>query len=495
MNRIATGLRWLLVLTLASGMTDAMAAEESPPPAHAPEAVRADLDELYATLKAAHYDLFARRDREAYDREYLATRERIDEPMSEADVRKVFQRFVAFGNVAHAQIPLPFAAYREFVHAGGRIVPFGIRVMDARVFIATNSSGIAALQPGVEIVGIDGLPALEWLAERERHISADHPPLAHGLMEFWLDAITWLEFGERDALSVAVRDAEGGTTSITVPFRTLEDIRAARATQPPGLETDFNAREMKLLDDGIAYLRPGPFYNTSGGKTWDETEFRAFIDDAFTKILAAKATDLVIDLRNNPGGDQSFSDLLVAWIADRPFQFYSTFRFKVSEPTRKAILQRAEDYADMPENLFSVLKEMAALVRGHENGERVALEIDAASPHPAPRFEGRVWAIINRHSYSNATAVAALLQDYGFATLLGEPTHDLPSSYGAAESFTLSRTGIEVHYPKSWFVRPNGDARLRGVQPDIAIATPVIETQEDAVLAKVVEHIRQPQLR
>jgi len=469
---------------------------EAPTQQYSPLAVQAELDELYAKLKDAHYDLFARRSREDYDRRYLALRRSFDTPMRPLEIQKQFQRFVAYGNVAHAQIPLPFGEFREFIDAGGRILPFSVRVIDDRVFITQHASGVDALRPGAELLEVNGRPALDWLTDLERYISADHPQLAHGLLEFWLEALVWLEYGEPETLTItvreAVREAAGKPREFVIPFRSIEAIRETRRQQPdiePG--ADFNTREVRLLDDGIAYLRPGPFYNTGGEPMWDDTAFRAFIDAAFEKILEAKSKDLLIDLRNNPGGDKSFSDLMVAWIADRDFQFYSTFQFKVSEPTRNAILEREETYAGLPEASRRLMREMAELVRTHDDGEIVALDIGDASPRPAPRFEGRVYALINRHSYSNATAVAALLQDYGFATLLGETTDDLPSSYGAAEKFTLSRTGIDVHYPKSWFVRPNGDARVQGVVPDIRIPSPVVETAEDRVLASAMEHIQQ----
>lgn len=456
------------------------------------EAVRTDFDQLYATLKEAHFDLFARRDKADYDRLYLDMRKSFDTPLSPAAARLEFQRFVAFGNVAHAQIPLPFDAFGKYVEQNGKVLPFALRVVNDEVFITENTSGIANLPPGVRVTHIDGLPALEWLDALTTLISADHSALAYGLVEFWLPGLTWFLHGERDAITVTAIDADGKSQTLDIPFRTREQIRAARKQQATeSLGIDFSSRELRLLDDGIAYLRPGPFYNTAGdgARMYDDREFLAFIDDAFEKIIAADTRDLVIDLRNNPGGDKAFSDPMIAWFADREFQFYSSFRFKVSAPTRKAMLEREEEYKDLPASPARVLKEMADLVRTREDGEIVELQIDSARPREGERYTGRVYAIVNRHSYSNATAVAALLQDYEFATIVGEATNDLPSSYGAMETFTLKHSGIDVHYPKSWFVRPSGDASARGVQPDVAIATPVVETAADVVLEATLEEI------
>ena len=64
--------------------------------------------------------------------------------------------------------------------------------------------------------------------------------------------------------------------------------------------------------------------------------------------------------------------------------------------------------------------------------------------------------LIDRHSYSNATSVAALVQDYDFGTVLGEETADVASNYASVLYFDLPKTGITVTFPKSHFVRPNG---------------------------------------
>lgn len=83
--------------------------------------------------------------------------------------------------------------------------------------------------------------------------------------------------------------------------------------------------------------------------------------------------------------------------------------------------------------------------------------------------------------------VAALAQDYRFATILGEETSDLATTYGAMEQFDLSRTGVSVGFPKAHIIRPSGGTVARGVIPDIAIEAPIIETAEDSVLSRALQ--------
>lgn len=103
---------------------------------------------------------------------------------------------------------------------------------------------------------------------------------------------------------------------------------------------------------------------------------------------------------------------------------------------------------------------------------------------------GRVHLLVDRHSYSNAANVAAIVQDYLFGTVVGEETADLATTLGAMESFTLPDTGILVGYPKARLVRPSGSPVRRGVVPDIILDIPVVQDSSDPVLQQVVKLIR-----
>lgn len=55
------------------------------------------------------------------------------------------------------------------------------------------------------------------------------------------------------------------------------------------------------------------------------------------------------------------------------------------------------------------------------------------------------------------------------------------------ETFTLKRTAIPVGFPKAFIVRPSGSLEARGVVPDVAIETPIVEGPDDPVLKRSLE--------
>jgi C-terminal processing protease CtpA/Prc len=353
--------------------------------------------------------------------------------------------------------------------------------------VAGNSSGDASISPGDEIVALNGKRIGYWLERTERNVSAESPYMAHSLMEYDFPIYLWLELGAAESFALELRAADGKKRRLQLPARTREEMEKARASEPPALDLEQPLREAKMLDAHVAYLRPGPFYNaeaTTAVEQWDNSGFRAFIDKSFADFERAHADRLIIDLRGNPGGDNLFSDVMVAWIATRPFRFASQFKIKVSEMSTAANATRiAQDAAAAG----PISQKFAALYAKAHAGAIVDFDIPQTPPRTEGTFKGKVFALVDRQTYSNAVAVAATMQDYKFGVVLGEETSDLATTYGAMEQFKLTNTGLLVGYPKAKIVRPSGDLRARGVVPDIRIRIPVVQSPADEVLREAVE--------
>ena len=464
----------------------ASAAEPPPEPRFEPAEIRADFDALRAGLEAAHFDLYARRRRPGYDALHARMRAGFDAPMTLDAIELAFQRYVAYGNVAHARIDAAGRGWEAYRAAGGTAFPLYLRVVAGRVHVERDLSGVDGLAAGDRVVSIDGTPARAWLDRMRSHLSADNDYLAYTLLETSLPRHVWIELGTSERYTVVVEKRDGRRVERRIPARTRAEFEAAEAKLPPAFALDWNTREARMLDGGIAYLRPGPFYDnrSDAPHPWDPSAFRAFVDEAFRRFLDAGADHLLLDLRDNPGGDNSFSDPLVAWFATKPFRFTDAFEIKVSAATIASNAKRLDGSAD------AISAKLAAAYARSEPGEHVRFEIPTVEPREGRRFGGKVHVLVNRHSYSNTVMVAAIVQDYGFGRILGEETADLASTYGAMESFALPRTGIVVGYPKARILRPNGDARPRGVIPDVAIATPIGARGSDVVLERALAIVR-----
>ncbi|MGB0514736.1 MAG: S41 family peptidase, partial [Wenzhouxiangellaceae bacterium] len=472
-----------MCVALMIGVFSMMASADDDAPVYSAEVIREDFAQLYETLKAAHADLFVEVARADYDALYAEMRRQLDRPMHRDEVVWRFQEFVAFGRVAHARIDEAGALFDQHRGDGGKYLPLVPRIRNGKAFVSRYNGD--ALQPGDELLAVDGVAFRDLLKAMRRHQSADTDYLAHTMLEWQFSRLLWqLHPGQRHFRIRLRRDGEIREQVLSTATQDqLRQMAEARGDENR-LELSWTEREFRRIDDDVAYLRPGPFYNVGDEGLWDTTAFISFIDDAFESLVERNTPALLIDVRDNPGGDAAFSDPMIAWFADRPFRFYSTFEVRVSQPAIEANAKR------LASGNGGISRQYAREYARRESGETFQMEISMVEPRDAPRYQGEVYILINRHSFSNAATVAALVQDYDFATLLGEETADLATTLGAMEQFTLEHTGIAVGFPKARIVRPSGDETRRGVVPDVAIETPLVEPVDDPVLLEAVEIIR-----
>ena len=446
--------------------------------------LKSDFEALYQNLKEAHFDLYVNITKADLDREYKIRMNKITKPMTPIQAQIYFQKFVALIKIAHTKIDLPNQAFADFMEGGGAVFPLDIRVKEKKFFIIANDSGIKDIQAGDQLISINGETMEQWSRRLAAYISADTDTMLHGFFEFWFPFLVWLEMGEQSHFKVTVTRAAANPQTYEIPARDRSFMQDQSKMRKGRLSLD-GGRSFRIMD-GIGYLRPGPFYNIDGEDIWDVKPFQKFIDNAYSKMIDQSVKALIIDIRDNPGGTNSFSDHMLAWFADKPFRFASRFDVKVSKQTIKANAKRLK-----PNDTESISAQYAKEFATRKPGDIFPFHIEEATPRKGQRFQKPVYLLVNRHSYSNAVLVATMVQDYGFGTVIGEETNDLATTYGAMEHFNLPKTQIQVGYPKAFIIRPNGDATIRGVVPDIIIETPLIETEDDPVLKETLKVLKE----
>lgn len=447
-----------------------------------------DLSRLYSGLQAAEADMFAATDRAIFERRYRELQDELSEGVSIGEFHTLLQQFAALTQHAHTRIEGLNPDWSGFISGGGKIFPLDLLVDNGEVIVAGAPEG-SAVQPGDRILSLDGAPNSAWLSRLTRNISAETPELAYAQMANGAPYFVWLEYGPRDAFSVEI-ERGGETQKVQVNSIAADDFYNISS-----LETGFSldGREAKMLSGNVAYLRPGAFHNLEA-KTPEESyapealaAYTAFLDEAFSTFIEAEAAHLILDLRDNAGGDNSFSDPLVVWFADEPFRFASEFRIRVSAESIASNQARLDALPPGSESISHVLAELYA---GAEAGELVPFEIPVVQPREGERFKGHVHVLVNRYSYSNAVTTAALIQDYGFGTVYGEPTRDMATTYASLEHFTLPHSGFSVGYAKAHIIRPSGVESSHPLEPDVRLPVQPVRGELDVMLRAMLERLQ-----
>ena len=430
------------------------------------EEVLNDLEMLYESLEEAHYDLYAYTTEQAFDSAYSAVKASIKrDSLSLLETTSAYQRLISVVNNGHTEISFPGKSYGEYAYAGGTIFPLELAFESDKALIRKNWSNNESIKIGSEVVSINGMMIEEILSKIYPQISAERPYLKNAKIELYsFSRLYWQVFGEQDDFEVEIR-SDG-----TVKKYSLDAVDVIEDYEMKRTEVIDPVMELKFIG-ASAYLNPGAF----GG---DEEKYRQFIDSSFVEIKEANSENLIIDLRNNSGGNDSFSDYLVSYIADKPFKWNSRFTLKTSQFLKDHVRQR-----------YDTTDAYWQKVLNHENGEIYEYEFDAHQPQPKEkRFTGEVFVLTNRQSHSQSAVTAAQIKDYNWGTIAGEETGDYPSLYASQFQYVLPNTGIPVKVSKGYIVRVNGGTKEEGVVPDIFIKDHLLD-DEDEILEGLLKKI------
>ncbi|MFH4968085.1 S41 family peptidase [Gaetbulibacter sp. M240] len=425
-----------------------------------------DLDYLHNSLKDAHYNLYAYTSKQDFSKNYQNVKQSITkDSITLLQATTMFQKVISLANNGHTEIEFPGASYATYAYSGGTIFPLEIAFENNKSLIRKNFSYNPDIKIGSEIISINGVLMKDILAEIYPQVSAERAYFKNAKIEmFSFPRLYWQVFGKQDNFQVEILSNGTVKKHSIKAVNLIEDYEMKRAEI-------LNAKmELKFIDQS-AYLNPGNF---SG----DEQGYQKFIDSAFVEIKQRNSKNLIIDLRNNAGGNDSFSDYLVSYIADKPFKWNSEFKIKTSQFLKDHTRKHNDTTAAYFQNILA-----------HKNGERYNYDFDEYQPQPKPkRFQGAVYVLVNRQSHSQSAVTASQIQDYKFGIIVGEETGDFPTLYASQFQYSLPRTGIVVKVSKGQIVRVNGSKKQEGVKPDIRIKDHLLD-EEDEILNGILKKL------
>lgn len=428
--------------------------------------VLSDLDYLYNSLIDAHYDAFAYVSQEDFMNNYLEVKNSLNkENFTRLEVTNAFQKVISAINNGHTEIDFPGADYGNFIYGGGKLFPLEIAFENGKSLVRKNFSKNPDIKVGAEVLKINGETMDAVLAKIYPQVSAERIYFKNAKIELYsFPRFYWQVFGQQDHFEIEILQGERIESFKIDAIKGIDDYEAQRS--------EVANAQMKLnFFKDAAYINPGNF----GG---DEPKYQHFIDSSFTEIKKQKSTNLIIDLRNNLGGNDSFSDYLVSYIANKPFKWSSDYTLKTSEFLKNHTRKH-----------YDTLVPFFAEILKHKSGEVYPYHFEDYIPKPMEdRFKGKVYVLVNRQSHSQAAVTAAQIQDYGFGTIVGEETGDYPSLFASQFQYALPKTGIIVKVAKGRIVRVNGSAKKEGVIPDIKIQDHLLDENDeilDGVLKKI----------
>lgn len=196
------------------------------------------------------------------------------------------------------------------------LLPFHFCWLNGRMVTLANVSGDARLNPGAEVVSIDGVSAPRILRTLMPYARADggNDAKRRALLEVrgydryeTFDIFYGLVFKPGRTFRLRVRPP-GATRPEALDVPAI-DLAARRATIQPGASDEGPAWTLTYPEPHTALLTMPTWalYDSS----WD---WRAFLDASFTEMTVRGITKLICDVRGNEGGLDCGDDIIARFI-------------------------------------------------------------------------------------------------------------------------------------------------------------------------------------
>ena len=464
--------------------------------AHPPEALQADLEAIVALHERTNPNPYLRVSKESIRALADKLKASIDRPMTRREFLPVVMELQAGYRSDHYGQGVPQEDLEAALARGERLLPFRAEPRNDQLIVVAVAEGERAIEPGDTIARIGGVSAADHLARLRALVPDETARYRDTQVRERYRTLAWA-VGVTLPTQVEIIRPDGSRRTATVEgvgdgARKTERTAATRVSSNTHVEPP---REVLVNSPPFrALLLPGEppaaapvalieFPTMSGplGSQWDK-----FLDQAIAAINERGAAGLIVDIRENGGGNSALGDALLARINDRPYRMASRIVWRKSADSDELFrLSTKPTWRWLMFALPLFVPDYSAL----KHGEDLTLQTRVASrPRVEPRFDGPTSLLIGERTFSSAMLLADAARTYDLMLTVGQPTGGVPNALGDIGPFTLPNSRIVVAFSQKLFIRASGDeSDLGPVRPHIEVA-PL--AGNDATLERAVIEIR-----
>lgn len=435
-----------------------------------PEKLIEDVDFYLKTLDETHINPFTQISKKQFLScvEELKSRIRAKGAMTQKEFWLLFAPLVSAIRDSHTVIADP----RFFIKGeedSTRYFPIKTVYIDGKI-VVQNSLADEKIEKGAVIAAVNGVPAENIIKKLSEHrFGTERERMDNAAQWLWVGAAE--VFGQPEKFVVVFADGSRKTVDGLNITEIIKRENAARAADA-AVQTAPAPLELKFLSKDVAYLKSTTF-------AYDLDKYKALLKDVFTQIKTAGAKKLVIDVRENTGGNSQLGDALIDMFNSKTYRHYS-LRWK-----------RSVQYLEYLKNKKIPAPELYEALRP---GEAYSAESPIVYPGANPlRFGGQVFVLSSKDTFSSAQMFLAVVKDNALAKIIGEETNEPACSFGEMMFFNLPNSRLRTSVSVKYWMPPAGCKGESGIVPDIPVKRRVADyvTGKDTILEETFKMINE----
>jgi hypothetical protein len=427
-----------------------MAQEEKPFPV---DQLKQDYAVFKTALTEAHPGLYRYTSKGHFEKEFRVIEKELNRPMTEAEFYRLLAPIVANIKCGHTKFQREERNGNSHIFYPDELFPLKLYFIDRRAFVFDSYDDSTGVPAGSEILSINGKTISSILEKLLPNIFADGngESLKYQQLNSYFFGYYSTFVGPAKQFSVRYKHERIEKTE-ELPCTTLDRI----VNKEKNRTSNLNGFEMSYPTANTAVMRIPVFMPQQSGPSFEE-----FLESSFAEIRKKNIQHLIIDLRDNEGGMDSWGKKLYSYLTDQPFYYYD----RLSVATDKDFSFR--EYATLPEQF----DQLRGFVKKQGNDyvftqhENLGIQQPQANP-----YMGSVYILQNGRSFSVTAEFAAIVRDNKRGIFIGEESGGALSgnNSGAFAIVKLPNTHLTLGIPLlGYYMHLETKKSLdRGILPD-----------------------------
>lgn len=305
-------------------------------------------------------------------------------PMTESEFYSYVTPLSSVIKDGHSNIFLSEQSTQQY-NKNSNFFPFNIYWTDNKMFITNNLSSDTTIHIGTEILSINGVGSEEvmnFLLTRQVR-DGDNENYAVWILNNYFREYYSFHFGHPVNYSLVIKTPNNTERKVIVAALSKQTISSNKA-----------GRYLEATNSASTFFHIDSATNAAifTIKTWYNKKLKKEIDIVLSQLQQKNIDNLILDLRDNQGGNFSPAIYLLSYLLNQPFQYFTEVKsVKENTPNSQVLKSRK-----------------GKIPKTHQAKNNT--------------YKGKVYVLINGGSFSNTSSFCSRLEYYKQGIFIGEET-------------------------------------------------------------------------
>lgn len=496
---------------------------------HSPKEIKEDIDYSYNKLQKFHPDLYWYISKDSLDAKFNSLKNNINQPLSSKEFYIQLAPVIACIKQGHTSVKPPYLKQtREDKKEKGKreyiFKPLKFKGINNKLYISDNFGKDSAIIAGSELLMVDNEDTKKLLSSFTKLGTSDgyNKTFMPKFVATRFSSLFTNSHNQKDSLLLTLKYNDSTYTHyLTANYdkkkpkakpiksdslkqkkhnsKSLADTTKHKQSKEElklANEKAKASRKWKKLHGYSSYTkqctRNFNFIESDSSNTsaymkirgFSNGSYKKFYQECFTKIDSAKTKNLIIDLRNNPGGRLAEIDYLYSYLTDKEYVFSEKAKMTKRTSYLYSAIHSGSTSGIISGIIFSpiIITHNLIKVKTEKGVPYFKFKSNKLQKPKPNNYKGKIYVLIDGTSFSASCILSTHLKATKRATFVGEETGGAFNGTvaGALPEIELPNTKVHIRagmmtIKTPYTVNPDG----YGIKPDIEIQSSTLEKDEE----------------